>query len=61
MNNSDTNQAEQLRENAVMPSLLEKPILDACCGGKMFWLDKNNKDVLFVDQREVDKGAKNFD
>ena len=59
MKNSNTNQAEQLRENAVMPSLLNKPILDACCGGKMFWLDKNNKDVLFVDQREVDKGAFN--
>ena len=38
MNNSNTNQAEQLRENAVMPSLLDKPILDACCGGKIFWL-----------------------
>jgi ubiquinone/menaquinone biosynthesis C-methylase UbiE len=26
-----------------------KKILDACCGSKMFWFDKNNKDVLFMD------------
>ena len=27
-------------------------ILDACCGSKMFWYDKNNEDVTFVDNRE---------
>lgn len=27
-------------------------ILDACCGGKMFWFDKNNPDVLFMDKRQ---------
>lgn len=26
-----------------------KPILDACCGSKMFWFDKNNDDVVFMD------------
>jgi SAM-dependent methyltransferase len=26
-------------------------ILDACCGGKMFWFDKENKNVLFTDIR----------
>ena len=26
-------------------------ILDACCGGRQFWFDKKNKDVLFVDNR----------
>ena len=29
-----------------------KPILDACCGSRMFWFDKNNKDVLFMDKRK---------
>lgn len=29
----------------------EKKILDACCGSRMFWFDKNNSDVLFVDKR----------
>jgi hypothetical protein len=26
-------------------------ILDACCGSRMFWFDKNNPDVLFTDKR----------
>lgn len=30
------------------------PILDACCGGKMFYFDKNNPLVLFQDIREVE-------
>ncbi|MCI1958853.1 MAG: class I SAM-dependent methyltransferase [Clostridia bacterium] len=28
-------------------------ILDACCGSKMFWFDKNNKDTIFMDSREI--------
>lgn len=27
------------------------PILDACCGGKMFYFDKDNENVLFQDIR----------
>ena len=30
-----------------------KPILDACCGGRMFWFNKSNPNVLYVDKREV--------
>lgn len=26
-------------------------ILDACCGSKMFWFDKEKEDVLFMDKR----------
>jgi SAM-dependent methyltransferase len=26
-------------------------ILDACCGGRQFWFDKENPNVLFVDKR----------
>lgn len=29
-----------------------KPILDACCGSRMFWFDKENEDVLFMDKRK---------
>ncbi|MBK5213387.1 MAG: SAM-dependent methyltransferase [Flavobacteriaceae bacterium] len=29
-------------------------ILDACCGGKMFWFDKADPNVLFQDRREVE-------
>lgn len=31
-----------------------KPILDVCCGSKMFWFDKNHKDVIFMDNRELE-------
>lgn len=35
-----------------MPKNTPKKILDVCCGGRMFWFDKKNPNVLFVD-REV--------
>ena len=28
-----------------------KTILDACCGGRQFWFDKKNPNVLFADKR----------
>lgn len=31
-----------------------KPILDACCGGKMFYFDKHDDRVLFQDIREIE-------
>lgn len=34
---------------------MTKPILDVCCGGKMFWFDKNNANVEFCDKRTVEK------
>ena len=30
---------------------MEKKILDACCGSRMFWFDKDNPNVLFQDIR----------
>lgn len=30
----------------------DKIILDACCGSKMFWFDKNNPKVIYQDLRE---------
>lgn len=33
-----------LKENAV--------VLDACCGSKMFWFDRDNQDVVFNDLRK---------
>ncbi|MGN1216732.1 MAG: SAM-dependent methyltransferase [Phocaeicola sp.] len=32
----------------------DKPILDACCGGKMFYFDKNDDRVLFQDIRSLE-------
>lgn len=33
---------------------MQRPILDVCCGSKMFWFDKDNKDVIFMDNRELE-------
>ena len=33
---------------------MEKPIIDVCCGSRMFWFDKNNKDTIYMDNRELD-------
>jgi len=30
---------------------IKKPILDACCGSRMFWFDKQNSNVIFADKR----------
>ncbi len=30
-----------------------KNILDACCGSRMFWYDKQSKDVLYMDFKQV--------
>lgn len=37
-----------------MADMNNKPILDACCGGKMFYFDKNNDRVLFQDVRSLE-------
>lgn len=29
----------------------DKMILDACCGSRMFWFDKNKPNCLFIDKR----------
>ena len=34
----------------------DKFILDACCGGRMFWFDKEHPNVLFQDIREEEPG-----
>lgn len=31
-----------------------KVILDACCGSRMFWFDKQNPNVVFSDNRELE-------
>lgn len=32
----------------------EKTILDACCGSQMFWFDRNNPEVIFADNRQLE-------
>lgn len=33
--------------------MMKKVILDACCGSRMFWFDKTNPAVLFMDKRKL--------
>lgn len=33
---------------------MHKPILDATCGGRMMWFDKNNPLCLYIDKRKVE-------
>ena len=35
-------------------NISNKYILDACCGSKTFWFDKDNENVIFMDNRTVD-------
>ena len=32
---------------------MDKVILDACCGSKMFWFDKNNVNTVYMDKRKL--------
>lgn len=32
-----------------------KPIIDVCCGSRMFWFDKQNPAVVFMDNRELEQ------
>lgn len=36
--------------------IVEKPVLDACCGGRMMWFDKHHPLALYVDIRSAPKG-----
>ena len=33
---------------------MEKTVLDACCGSRMFWYDKQNKNTIFMDNRQLE-------
>lgn len=35
---------------------MDKFIIDVCCGNRMFWFDKKNPNVLFIDKRDRAKG-----
>ena len=32
-----------------------KPILDACCGSRMFWFDKSDPRAVFCDNRRIEE------
>lgn len=35
---------------------MEKKILDACCGGRMFWFNKQHPKAVYMDNRVREKG-----
>ena len=38
---------------------MKKLILDACCGGRMFWFNKHHPNTLYVDNRQEKNGFYN--
>jgi len=36
-----------------MIDMTNKYILDGCCGSKMMWFDRNQKNTIYVDKREL--------
>ena len=43
-----------------MEKTKNKFILDACCGGKMFWYNKNHPNTIYMDNRTEKKGHSSF-
>lgn len=33
---------------------MDKPILDVCCGSRMFWFNKKNNKVVYMDNRKLE-------
>jgi hypothetical protein len=40
--------------------MTNKFILDACCGAKMFWNNKNQPNTIFIDIRREEKGYNDY-
>jgi len=58
--------ARQTMKKAIKKSTIQtKKILDACCGGRMFWFNKKHPDTLYVDIRKekhfISRGNKGVD
>ncbi|MHC1749452.1 MAG: class I SAM-dependent methyltransferase [Cellulosilyticaceae bacterium] len=33
---------------------MDRPVLDACCGSRMFWFNKKNDKVVYMDNRKLE-------
>lgn len=51
MTNEATNDETCDAEAGRLESLVKRPILDACCGSRMFWFDRQNESAVYVDKR----------
>ncbi|WP_196792659.1 hypothetical protein [Jonquetella anthropi] len=36
-------------------TIMNKCVLDPCCGSRMAWYDKDNPNVVFMDNRKLDE------
>ena len=46
----------EFKDNMKPTKTENKFILDACCGGKQIWFQKEQKNTIFMDIREIEKG-----
>lgn len=55
-----TEEKTQIADGDLRPlnTVVIPPILDACCGSRMFWFDKENPNCLFIDKRSETVTAK---
>ena len=60
MINTDEGVRKVIENLKPIKDLGNKLILDACCGGKMFWYNKKNPLVLYVDNRYEEKGYNHY-
>lgn len=37
--------------------MIDKKILDACCGGRMMWFNKKHPNAIYIDNRKMSKGG----
>ena len=56
--NEENNLQEPTNPTLVIPDVSNRFILDACCGSRMFWFDKENPNCLFIDKRSETVTAK---
>ena len=52
--NTEAAETDQTTDSpaVVQQRLVLPPVLDACCGSRMFWFDKGDDRALFIDERE---------
>ena len=53
---NDDGQLAKNTDNATLP-----PVLDACCGSRMFWFDRKDQRATFVDKRRERHAARCFE
>jgi SAM-dependent methyltransferase len=48
---------DEIEENEDEMDMVDKVILDACCGGRHIWIQKNNDKTVYMDIRAVERGT----